>query len=120
MAGDRKPTIDVIEAGELDWRGRSSLGARTKQYNPHGRLLADPPTRPQTSRVDVVLNALYPPEGEALAREQLPDTALHLEVCNYMRDHWQELFPKVRFHPKKLPSLESVLRSEKVGRKKRR
>ena len=120
MAGDRKPTIDVIEPGELDWRGRSSLSARTKQYDPLGRLLADRPTRPQTCRVDVVLNALFPPEGEPPPREQLSDTALHLEVCNYMRDHWQELFSNVPYHPKKLPSLESVLRSEKVGRKKRR
>jgi hypothetical protein len=59
-------------------------------------------------------------KAEAPTRELLSDTALHLEVCNYMRDHWQELFPNVPFHPKELPSLESVLRSEKVGRKKRR
>jgi hypothetical protein len=120
MAEERKPTIQVIEAGELDWRARSSLSARTKQYDRHGRLLADRPTRPQTGRVDVALNALYPPEGEAPPRERLSDTALHLDVCNYMRDHWQELFPNDPYHPKKLPSLESVLRSEKVGRKKRR
>lgn len=133
MAGDQRPKQPTkppappqapMPAGRLLFaecrmEGKGGVIAKTKQHDQYGRLLADRPARPKTDKVDVVLKILFAPDGRPPPRDQLPDSALHLDVCNYLRDHWLELFPNEPYHPKELPSLPSVLRSELVGRKPR-
>jgi hypothetical protein len=126
MTGQKQPACGApTPAGRLlnieaRMEGKGAASVKTKQYDRYGRLLADQPARPKTDKVDVVLKRLFPPDGRPPPRDLLPDIALHLEVCNYMRDHWLELFPNEPYQPKELPSLPSVLRSELVGRAKRR
>jgi hypothetical protein len=111
----------VIEPGELVLRAGSGLSVKRPDiYDDLGRRLAQQQARPKTDKVDTVLKDRFPPDGHPPPPDQMGNTELHLAVCDHAREHWSRLFPNISFHPKELPSIESVLRSDLVGRKKRR
>jgi hypothetical protein len=98
MPDDQKPTIHYGEAHLRAGFGRQHA-------------------RPKTEKVDTVLKDRFPPDGHP--PPEMGDTELWLVVCDHMREHWSRLFSNIPFYPKLLPSIESVLRSELVGRKER-